>query len=421
VAGVAVLFAAAVAAASIQGQDKPKRVPVAQHPKVDQFRIDDAIERGCKWLLSKGDEITKEWPAGHKRHQAEPVISYLELVVLTLAHSGFYEEDHPEMKRLLDEMIKREITTTYRASIQAMALQKINPKKYQWRIAQCAQFLIDNICENGQWDYGEKTKTDQFKPPKEDPPTIATETRGSGGLDPDRPKPWRERYKAGETVTLPKVPVVPQREPKKGPPNGDNSNSQYAAIGLRACLDAGIVIPAETLRRARDWWVKSQNKDGGWGYNNLGVHDEATGPDTTVSNDSYGSMTVGAVGALCIYDKFLGSDWRSDATVTRGMDWIARNYDVRHNPKKKWVYMYYLYGLERAGILYGTETFGKNEWYPDGATHLLDSQKSEGKWDMPESGLPPITDTCFAVLFLRRGTAPLVTPKIKTGTLEPKK
>ncbi len=389
-------------------QDMPKRVPVQQHPKVDQLRVDEAIEKGCKWLLGQPGEITKEWPAGHKRHQAEPTISYLELVVLTLSHSGFYEEDHPEMKKLIAEMIKRDITTTYRAAIQAMALQKINPKKYQWRIAQCAQFLIDNQCANGQWDYGEKTPLEHIKPPKEEPPVISTASES-------KPKPWRERYNARETTVLPKVPVVPQRDPKKGPPNGDNSNSQYAAIGLRACLDAGVVIPEGTLKLAREWWVKSQNADGGWGYNNMGVHDGSSGPESSISNDSYGSMTVGAVGGVCIYDKFLGTDWRSDVVVTKGVDWIARNYDFKHNPKKKWVYMYYLYGLERAGILYGTEHFGKNEWYPDGANHLLDSQKPDGKWEMPESALAPLTDTCFAILFLRRGTAPLKPPKIESS------
>jgi hypothetical protein len=401
----------------IQNQP-PKRVPVKQHPKVDQLRVDDAIEKGCKWMLSNKAEITKEWPAGHKRHQAEPTISYLELVVLTLAHSGFYFiEEHPEYKELVDEMVKKEITTTYRAAIQAMALHKIDAKKYQWRIAQCAQFLIDNICENGQWDYGEKTKTDQFKPPKEDPPTISTKTMDGAG---EKPKPWRDKYKAGETQVLPKIPVVPQREPKKGPPNGDNSNSQYAAIGLRACLDSGIVIPQDTLKRAREWWLKSQNKDGGWGYNDRAAINEWDGGPNTISNTSYGSMTVGAVGAMCIYDKFLGIDWKNDAAVSKGYDWIARNYDVKANPKKTWVYLYYLYGLERAGILYGSEHFGQNEWYPDGANHLLDTQKPTGAWEPASGGLGGVPDTCFAILFLRRGTTPLIPPKIASGEMKPK-
>ena len=36
-----------------------------------------------------------------------------------------------------------------------MSLESYDRKKYQYRIAQCAQFLVDNQCKNGQWDYGE--------------------------------------------------------------------------------------------------------------------------------------------------------------------------------------------------------------------------------------------------------------------------
>jgi hypothetical protein len=401
----------------------PKRVPAPQHPKVDQERVDQAIEKGCKWMLSNKADITKEWPAGHKRYQAEPIVSHLELVVLSLAHSGFYfVEEHPEFKELVDLMVSKEIVSTYRASIQAMALQKIDPKKYQWRIAQCAQVLIDNQCQNGQWDYGEKTKTDHIKPPpppKEEPPTIATKTEGAAGGE--KPKPWREKFKSTETQSIPKLPVTPQREPKQGPIAGDNSNSQYAAIGLRACIDAGIVIPHETLKRAREWWVKCQNKDGGWGYNGSGTMHEYDGGPTTIGNTSYGSMTVGAVGALCIYDKFLGHAWKNDAAVVNGYNWIARNFDVTANPKKTWMYLYYLYGLERAGILYGSEFFGKHEWYPAGANHLLDTQKPSGAWEPASGAVNAMPDTCFAILFLRRGTAPLNPPKISTGEAKPKK
>src|SRR5207247_9176915 len=40
----------------------------------------------------------------------------------------------------------------------------------------------------------------------------------------------------------------------QGSATGDNSNSQYAALGLRACHDAGIVLPEETIQRAAKWW-----------------------------------------------------------------------------------------------------------------------------------------------------------------------
>ena len=63
--------------------------------------------------------------------------------------------------------------------------------------------------------------------------------------------------------------------------------------------------------------------------------------------------------------------------------------------------------LIRAGIFYGTERFGAHEWYPEGATYLLGEQKPDGSWKAGKSD-HEIWDTCFAILFLRRATRPLI-------------
>ena len=62
---------------------------------------------------------------------------------------------------------------------------------------------------------------------------------------------------------------------------------------------------------------------------------------------------------------------------------------------------YYLYGLERAGMLYGTEKFGNHNWYNEGANFLLSKQGADGKWGNRKN-------TCFAILFLRKATRALV-------------
>ncbi len=384
---------ALVALCPAGAQEKPKPVPA--HAKVDQVKVDEAIDRGCKYLLSSGG-IQRQFGWG-KRHQPEAQQAHAELILLTLAHSGFYAEGDAVIQQLLEMITKKQIGSTYTASLQAMALQKINPRKYQARIVQCAQFLADNQCSNGQWDYGEPAN---FDPPKEEPAPVAT-----GGAKPgETPRPKGE---VGKTHALPRIPV---QKKKTGPPNGDNSNSQYAALGLRACLDAGVVVEPRVLQQARSWWVKSQNRNGGWGYNGNGVHDESGEVNEGgVSNSSYGSMTAGAVGALCIYDYYLGQSFRNDPSVGKGLEWLAANYDVKRNPRKKeFFYLYYLYALERAGILFGTEKIGSHEWYPDGAVHLLATQMPGGAWDSGDKNHKEIAvDTCFAILFLRRGTQPL--------------
>jgi hypothetical protein len=112
---------------------------------------------------------------------------------------------------------------------------------------------------------------------------------------------------------------------------------------------------------------------------------------------------------MCILRHYLGEEYKSDTTVLKAMDWLTKNYDVRKNPmKKSYAHLYFLYGLERAGILYGTEFFGSHDWYADGANRLLDLQKPDGSWDTADTFTHQgIADTCFAILFLRRGMKPL--------------
>jgi hypothetical protein len=94
----------------------------------------------------------------------------------------------------------------------------------------------------------------------------------------------------------------------------NNSASQYATLGLRACHDAGILIPEEVIHRAIKWWKGCQYPVGrdkaypqiGWSYWFCGARD-TEGPT--------GSMTAGAVGSLAIYDFMLGLDWKKDPNV----------------------------------------------------------------------------------------------------------
>ncbi|HZE96647.1 MAG TPA: prenyltransferase/squalene oxidase repeat-containing protein [Planctomycetota bacterium] len=414
----------------------PQQNPVPAHAKVDQQKVDEAIQKGCKFLLTTGNAFAT---FNHgMRNQPAAVQAYGELVLLTLLHSGYYTEDDPALQPLIKHVNEKIIGSTYTAALMAMALTKLNAKKYQARIVQCGQFLCDNQCENGQWDYGEPVidqKPVTYDMPKRQKKADDVAT-GAGAANPNDPKPGEnpndpkpaastagktevEKKGPGKTRTEPRIPV---RKRKPGPPNGDNSNSQYAALGIRACLDANIDVDPSVLQRARQWWLKSQNSDGGWGYNDKGDTGGGGGNESGVSNDSYGSMTVGATGALCIYDYFMGIAYKTDNNVLKGVDWLGKNFDVTKNPKKvSFAYLYYLYGLERAGMLFGTEKFGANEWYPDGANHLLSTQTPAGTWGGADKFPAYVNvDTCFAILFLRRGTPPLK-PPVAVATGDPHK
>ena len=47
---------------------------------------------------------------------------------------------------------------------------------------------------------------------------------------------------------------------------GDNSNTQYALLGLNAASEAGVTVGPRSGRSRAAYFEPSQNRDGGWGY-----------------------------------------------------------------------------------------------------------------------------------------------------------
>ena len=358
-------------------------------PRRARPEVDAAIEKGMEVLKRRVADLDAGTDPGDRVH---------ELVLWTFVHGGLPESD-PTFRALFRGMMEDPLERTYRVSLQAMILEEVHRVKYQRRIARCAQFLVDNQCKNGQWSYGKPTVF------VEDVPTIVRKksvaTRGS------KLKRFRRSPPSGRRPKPPvrnRMAVAKRRE---GPESGDNSNSQYAALGLRACHDAGIILPKPVIGRAMRWWRECQQRGSagrggypgaGWCY---GMHSE---------HQPYGSMTAGGLGSLAIYDYILGMKWKKDKNVKAGLQWLARNFSVTGNPgpyehgdfaeNSQHQFYYYLYGLERAGMLYGTEKFGGHEWYPEGARVLLERQEKNGEWD-------GVVNTCFAILFLRRATRSL--------------
>src|SRR5258706_6474852 len=113
-------------------------------PEVDPAKVDAAIKAGVAFLrtkMSKLNGTNKNFP---------------ELVLLTLVHAGVGKGD-ALYDLLLKAVLEAPLETTYRVALQAVALEEIDRAAHQKRIFQCAQFLVDNQCGNGQWSYGEPT------------------------------------------------------------------------------------------------------------------------------------------------------------------------------------------------------------------------------------------------------------------------
>lgn len=192
----------------------------------------------------------------------------------------------------------------------------------------------------------------------------------------------------------------------------DISNTQYAALGLRAAQQAKLKVPPEAWRRLIAATLKYQEPRR-W------VDMPATGKTGKMAvaafsyeegkSQHWGSMTAAGVGILVMCREGLGKRLTKreaadiDASIQLGLNWLNEHFVVNDNPLRpgldRWL-GYYLYGLERIGSLLEIERIGEHAWYLEGARELIKRQGGDGGWREVGSQ----AETCFAILFLKRAT-----------------
>lgn len=349
----------------------------------DRAAVDSAIDRGVRWLLDE------QRPDGSIGVGGSDDLGQTALAVLALLHAGVREGVGAEGARLARalSLIDRNgpgregerdrDPGTYTTSLLVLVLRARGRETDRPRMQRLIDLLSRTQAKNGQWSYhGEPGDT------------------GRGG-----------------------------------PEVGDNSNAQFAVLAVGAAAGEGLTVPADTLSRARSWWLRAAAEDGGFGYASGGSPDSA----------SRGSMTCAGISALAILDAAAGGPGSSGgAPVTpevasvrgKALEWLARRFSVTKNPGSApagararvaglgWLY-YYLWSLERACVLAGAERLGEHDWFAEGTAHLLGEQRKDGSW--VEKGA--LVDTCFALLFLTRAADPprVFTPPPKaTGPITPR-
>ena len=122
------------------------------------------------------------------------------LVVLALVAAGFDRKD-PDVKAGVDYLLKAPVPEmTYDTGLVAMALEVVGGKRHKRRIAECAKRLMETQKPAGLWGY----------------PTG----------------------------------------------DGDNSNTQYAVLGLRSAARVGVRIPRRVWEGVRDHFLDARGDDG---------------------------------------------------------------------------------------------------------------------------------------------------------------
>jgi hypothetical protein len=221
----------------------------------------------------------------------------------------------------------------------------------------------------------------------------------------------------------------------------DLSNSQYGVLGLLAAHRCGIAVEDSVWLASLRAFLHVQERDGpavgGWFPSYRQVHEaggegsaptapsaRARGFPYRAGDESTGTMTCAGIGSLAICRDVLRENGgpalpvdvsaSADRAVADGFGWIHAHYTVEQASRttgrpQNWLH-YYLYALERAGILADVVRVNEHDWYADGALHLLLTQDKEGWWtEEPGSAPRKIADTCFALLFLKRAVTPVAT------------
>jgi hypothetical protein len=184
-----------------------------------------------------------------------------------------------------------------------------------------------------------------------------------------------------------------------------NSNTQFAVLALWIARRHNV--PADfVLARAEARFRNTQHADGGWGYR----HDtEGSSPSMTCSGllglaVGFGNRKAQLQSGGRVEDSLPAKpakqhpeDIRTDPKVEQAKAWLSKQ--LQRKPQDIGHWPYFLWSLERVGVVYGFDELGKVNWYNWGAAALIASQKEDGSW---EGGYPPQVNTAFCLLFLRK-------------------
>jgi hypothetical protein len=225
----------------------------------------------------------------------------------------------------------------------------------------------------------------------------------------------------------------PKNPDGQGDWGGDLSNTQYALLGLKSAARCKIKIEEGDWLRILRIVLNAQERQGkrvrlivdkkddyldtrwaetrGWRYRwpyTIGAGGQTQTVNPPPDDKPSGSMTTAGISCLAIiHSGLLRSRRYRDKlkdvakAIDDGFSLVQENWSVETNPGGNGWHFYYLYGLERAGVLADRRWIGDHDWYREGADYLLERQYATGAWSND------ILQTSFALLFLKRSTTPV--------------
>ncbi len=212
--------------------------------------------------------------------------------------------------------------------------------------------------------------------------------------------------------------------------NEDVSATQVVLLGLNSASRMGVQADPEVFNAAARYTLRAQEKDGppakpaagGDGRMTVVAGDKCRGWAYAFNSTddrekmASGSMSACGIASLILCKAELLKAKKITPTMSKNIDrgvfdglaWLDANWTVDNNPGGHRSHYYYLYGLERVGVLGNMEKIGPHNWYIEGAQVLIQQQQTNGMWYTKTEVEPgDVIDTCLALLFLKKATVPV--------------
>ncbi len=333
-------------------------------------KVKKSIDEGVSFLRSQQRKTDGSWELGGGGGVAGGMSGtggWTALAILALLNSGIKPEDEA-VQRGLAFLRKKKPTQTYIVALQTMAFALAKQPQDRAAIQRNANWLLEARRTDG-WGYT----------------MPSPDTRG--GL-------------------------------------ADNSNTQYALLGLHEAIQAGVKVDPKVLQELQALFIKTQN-NGGWDYRPRSNGATMTMTTAGLCDLLIAGMDLAAGKAVLRPDGSADNcgQYKDNEPIAQALAWIGNRFPARLSDDSFYETFgspfYGIYGLERAGRLSGQRFFGGHDWYEVGCRYLVRAQRADGSWGgigghRSLDHWPPVA-TSFSLLFLSKGRTPVLISKMAYG------
>lgn len=403
----------------------------------EQKAIDAAVKKGAHFLAEQYKDLKA---AGGADGIGPPAMAGLALLECGRA------ADDPSVKAIAAAVRDTAYTEvrTYQLSLCLLFLDRLGRKADEPLIQLLAVRLLAGQNGNGGWTYDctdsiPKAEEQRLRA-KLDTSQLVADGRGATAPKDEKVDPLKppvggrlhaevERHRQGLLANARNRVAMPD----------DNSNTQFAILAVWVARKHGVNVEA-ALDLLEKRFLASQMPSGGWPYSGLlrasegspsmtcaGLLGLATGlgrreerrmqavvpkkpepkPEPKSDDDPFFKPAPKPEPKKQPEPKKPAGDARDKAVdlalgnlgaVLRGGG-VARGQNPVRGGRLNDRDLYFLWSLERVGVVYGLQKIGNVDWYAVGSDILIPHQHADGSWS---GGHSDEVDTSFALLFLAR-------------------